>query len=340
MNKTFFYDSLEKLINTDSPTGYTKKAISFLVDEISMLGYEYDITAKGNLIVKVSDGNDPLGICAHVDTLGLMVRSIKSDGKLALTTLGSPLLNTLNSEYCRIYTRDGNCYTGTILSTSCASHVFPDAQSKELNIDNLEVRLDLEVKNKDDVSKYGIQSGDIVCIDPKFQITEHDFIKSRFLDDKLSAAILLTLLKEIKDKHLILNRKVYFIFTVYEEVGHGNSYIPLDIKELLGVDMGCIGLDLNCSEYDVSICAKDSSGPYDYDMTSKLITLAKEANINHAVDIYPMYGSDVSCALRGGNDIKGALIGPGVYASHGMERSHFKACEATYALLKLYLQLN
>ena len=340
MNKRYFYDILTKLINIDSPTGFTKNVIDFMIKEIDNLGYSYSCNSKGNLVVNVSDGDNPIGVCAHVDTLGLMVRSIKNDGKLALTTLGGPLLNTLNGEYCRIYTRNQKVYTGTIISTSSSSHVYPDAANKEMTIDNLEVRLDLEVKTKEDVTKFGIANGDIVCIDPKFTITDTDFIKSRFLDDKLSVAILLTILKEIKDNNYKCSRKLYFMFTTYEEVGHGNSYIPNDIHELLGVDMGCIGLDLSATEFDVSICAKDSSGPYDYDMVSNLIKHAKDNNINYAIDIYPMYGSDVSAALRGGNDIKGALIGPGVCASHGMERSHYKACEATYELIKHYLNLK
>lgn len=340
MDKKYFYNILTKLINIDSPTGYTKNVINFMIKEIDNLGYTYSCTSKGNLIINVCEGTNPIGVCAHVDTLGLMVRSIKNDGKLALTTLGGPLLNTLNGEYCCIYTRNHKIYTGTIISTSSSSHVYTDAANKEMNIDNLEVRLDLEVKSKEDVLKYGIENGDVVCIDPKFTITDTDFIKSRFLDDKLSAAILLTILKEIKGNSLSCSRKLYFMFTTYEEVGHGNSYIPNDIKELLGVDMGCIGLDLSATEYDVSICAKDSSGPYDYDITTNLIQIAKDNNLNYAVDIYPMYSSDVSAALRGGNDIKGALIGPGVCASHGMERSHYKACEATYELIKKYLNLK
>ncbi|MDU3351009.1 MAG: aminopeptidase, partial [Clostridium sp.] len=125
--------------------------------------------------------------------------------------------------------------------------------------------------------------------------------------------------------------------SIYEEVGHGASYIPNDITEMIAVDMGCIGDDLSCTEYDVSICAKDSGGPYDYNMVTSLIELAKENDIKYAVDIYPMYGSDVGAALRGGNDIRGALIGPGVHASHGMERTHYEGLENTIKLLVAYL---
>ncbi|MBN2850773.1 MAG: aminopeptidase, partial [Erysipelotrichaceae bacterium] len=128
------------------------------------------------------------------------------------------------------------------------------------------------------------------------------------------------------------------IITVYEETGHGNSWVNPDITEMIAVDMGCIGLDLACSERDVSICAKDSSGPYDYAMTTHLSNLAKQENIRAVVDIYPFYGSDVSAALRGGNNLRGALIGPGVGASHGMERTHLDALQATHDLVLAYMK--
>ena len=128
-----------------------------------------------------------------------------------------------------------------------------------------------------------------------------------------------------------------FMFSTYEEVGHGASWIPGDVRELLAVDMGCVGTDLSCTETDVSICAKDSGGPYDYQMTSRLIELAQAHQLPYAVDIYPFYGSDCGAALKGGNDIRGALIGPGVHASHGMERTHMQGVSAAYTLLAAYL---
>lgn len=332
--KTFF----QELMAIDSPTGYAFGAIQFLKQEIESLGFPCYVSEKGNLIVTVEGKESGIvrGVCAHTDTLGLMVRGIQSDGTLSVTTLGSPQLPTLDGEYCKIYTRDHRQYTGTILSTSPSSHVYKDATTAPRDLEHLCIRIDEVVKNKDDVLKLGIQHGDIVAIDTKTCITESGFIKSRFLDDKLSVAILYEVLKElVKDRP---QYKTYFMITTYEEVGHGNSYIPQDITELLGVDMGCIGTDLACTEFDVSICAKDSSGPYDYAMTTRLLNLAKENHLPHAIDIYPMYGSDVSAALRGGNNIKGALIGPGVHASHGMERSTLSAVDATKRLVLAYIR--
>src|SRR5699024_8663001 len=257
-NKEETVSFLVDLLSINSPTGYTKKAINFLKVTIEEVGYETKVTPKGNLIVQV-DGQDTTqtrGLSAHIDTLGLMVRSINSDGTLALTTLGGPLTPTLDGEYCEIITVYEKIYNGTILSKSHSSHVYKDASTKERDIDNLVVKLDEAVTNKEDVEKLGILNGDIVAYDPKVVVTDSGFIKSRFLDDKASVAILVSLLKMLKEKDIIPKTNLKFIFSTYEEVGHGASWIPEDITELLAVDMGAIGLDLDCTEFDVSICAK------------------------------------------------------------------------------------
>lgn len=331
---------LTKLLSINSPTGYTTNAVSFLRETIEDIGYETMTTPKGNLIVQVDGENAEVtrGLSAHVDTLGLMVRSINSDGTLSLTKLGGPLTPTLDGEYCDIITRDDKVYTGTILSKSPSIHVFKDASTKERDIDNLIVKLDERVESKEDVENIGIQNGDIVAYDPKVVITDSGFIKSRFLDDKASVAVLVSILKMMKQEEVTPSTNLKFIFSTYEEVGHGAAWIPEDITELLAVDMGCIGLDLECTEYDVSICAKDSSGPYDYDMTTKLMNFAKEKALNYAVDVYPMYGSDASAAMSGGANIRAALIGPGVASSHGMERTHIDALENTFELISEYIQ--
>lgn len=339
MEKEYILNFAQKLLQVDSPTGFTMHAIDFLAKEAKALGYDTVRNQKGNLMIKVEgkDTNHTLGLSAHCDTLGLMVRSIKDNGYLAITPIGSPTLPTLDSEYCRIYTRENKVYTGTILCQAASKHVHPDASSLERKADTLEVRIDEIVKTKEDVLKLGISNGDFIAIDPKTTVTESGFIKSRFLDDKISCACLFSALKTLKDENIKPSTNLIFLFSTYEEVGHGASALPDEIDSMLAVDMGCIGLDLACTEYDVSICAKDSSGPYDYQMTSDLIRLAKEKHLCYAVDIYPMYGSDVSAALKGGNNIKGALIGPGVQASHGMERTHYKALENTVELIMSYI---
>lgn len=337
--KEYILSLASQVLGIDSPTGYCKNVIAFASKQAADLGYQTKIDEKGNLLIYVSGKSEKTtGICGHVDTLGLMVRSIKADGTLAFTNIGGPIIPTLDGEYCRILTRNNKEYTGTILSNYPAAHVFKEASTAKRECETMHIRIDEVVKTKEEVQSLGIANGDYIAIDPKTAITNSGFIKSRFLDDKLSVACLFGMLKEIKEKKITPTNNLIIIISTYEEVGHGSSHIPSEISELLAVDMGCIGDDLACSEYDVSICAKDSSGPYDYQITSKLIDLAKTNQLQYAVDVYPYYGSDVSAALRGGNDIKGALIGPGVHASHGMERTHVQAVENTMKLLLAYIQ--
>lgn len=335
----YILKTLKDIMSIDSPSGYTTEVIQYCKNEATSLGFKTKETNKGNLEIIVPGKDDyTIGFCAHVDTLGLMVRSINSDGTLSITNIGGPLVPTLDGEYCRILTRDQKTYTGTILSNVPAAHVFKDAATKERSLENMVVRIDEVVKTKEDTKALGISNGDYIAIETKTSITPSGFIKSRFLDDKASVAILFGLLKYLVTHKITPQHTLSIFISTYEEVGHGSSYIPNYIKELIAVDMGCIGLDLDCSEYDVSICAKDSSGPYDYNLTSTLIDIAKKENLNYAIDIYPFYGSDVSAALRGGQDIKGGLIGPGVHASHSMERTHVQALENTLKLLIAYVK--
>ena len=229
-------------------------------------------------------------------------------------------------------------YTGTVLSLSPSVHVQDDAATRPRDEKNMAVRIDEKVQSKEDVLALGIAPGDYICYDPKTTVTDSGFVKSRFLDDKASAACLLTLLWQMHETGTRPRYETYFTFTVHEEVGHGGATLPT-VDELLAVDMGCIGEDLSCTEYQVSICAKDSGGPYDYSMVSRLIKLAKEQGVDYSVDIYPHYGSDVGAAWHAGMDCRAALIGPGVHASHGMERTHLDGLQATQHLAALYLEL-
>ncbi len=338
-DREYVYQTIREIMAIDSPSGFAGKAIDYVEKWAGELGLEFSRTNKGNGMVslKGEDASRTVGVCAHMDTLGLMVRSVKENGRLAFTRVGGPILPTLDSELCRVYTREGKVYQGTVFSTSPAAHVYPDASEKARTEENMEVILDEKVSSREETEALGIQAGDYICFDPKTVITENGFIKSRFLDDKLSVAILMGVIRQMVKNGVRPACNVKVLFSTYEEVGHGMASFPEDIPELLCVDMGCIGKDLGCTEYQVSICAKDSSGPYDYEMTGRLIRLAREHGLGYAVDIYPQYSSDASAALRGGRDIRAALIGAGVFASHGYERSHYEGVENCMKLVYLYL---
>ncbi len=337
----YINEIIPKIFLTDSPTGYSKKIDELLIELLTEIGYKNNIsiTNKGSVVVQIKgkSSEKTIATSAHADTLGLMVRSINADGTLNVTNVGGPQAPTLDGEYCKIITRDNKIYTGTILSTSPSSHVYKDAQSKPRDFDNLVVRIDEVVHSKNDVIALGINNGDYICIDPKTTITNSGFLKSRFIDDKGSVCAILNTLKELKDNNEIPKYDTLVYFVNYEEVGHGAATVSNKIDEFVTVDMGCIGKDLAGNEFAVSIAAKDSGGPYDYELTTRLINLAKDENINFVVDIFPFYGSDIGAAYRAGVDCKGALIGPGVHASHGMERTHLDAIIATSKLLYKYL---
>ncbi len=328
-----------KLLAIDSPTGYTKKAAEFVMEEYRKLGYEPKMTVKGGVIVEIGgkDKDNGLVLAAHTDTLGAMVSEIKGNGNLKLSPLGGMNANNAEAENCRIVTRFNGIYEGTFQLNNASTHVNKEYDDTKRKYADMEVVLDEVVHSKEDTEKLGIMVGDIVCFDPRTTVTEKGYIKSRFLDDKLSVGILLGYAKYLKDKKLKLANCQYHYITVYEEVGHGGAAsIPEGVKEVISVDMGCVGTGLSCDEHMVSICAKDSRGPYNYDVVTGLIQAAKDGDVKFAVDIYPMYGSDVDVTLAAGYDIRHGLIGAGVYASHGYERSHKDGVENTLKLLIKY----
>ena len=333
----FIKEQLYTLTSIPSPSSFTTKVTDYLLSELSSLGYSPERSNKGNVFVTLGGSGSPLILAAHVDTLGAMVRSIKGNGRLRPTTIGGHQWSTADGENCTIHTRDGRVYTGVVLNKEPSSHVAD--QKTELIEENMEILLDENVDSDQDTLALGIQTGDIIAMDPRTVVTESGYIKSRFLDDKLSAAILLGLAKAVREDAWKLSRKVSLLFTVYEEVGHGGSVVPDDTEEMISVDMGCVGSDLGCTERMVSICAKDSGGPYNYDLITALSNLAKEKKLDYAIDIYPHYGSDVETTLRAGYDIRHGLIGPGVYASHNYERSHMDGVHNTFELLKAYITI-
>ena len=332
-------EQIQTLLKIPSPTGFTKGATDYLMGELTAMGYSPVRTLKGSVMCHLCDGDHPMLLSAHVDTLGAMVRSIKGNGRIRYTRIGGYQEATIETENCLVHTRDGRTYSGTVQSTFASQHVYSGMGSKERNEETLEIVLDEIVKSAADVKALGIDTGCFISWDPRVVLTESGFLKSRHLDDKASSGVLLALAKAIREGDVKPCRSVDIMFTVYEEVGHGASPLThCDLEEILAVDMGCVGNDLACDETMVSICCKDSGGPYNYEMTSKLIELAERDGLDYAADIYPSYGSDAGAAMRSGLEARHALIGPGVFASHGYERTHRMGIENTLKLVCAYVQ--
>lgn len=325
---------LEKLIVIPSPTGFTKAAAEYTLEYLKSLGYSPVKTNKGCVLCCLGGEGNPIVFSAHLDTLGGMVAEVKGNGRLRLTRIGGMNANNAECENAHVFTRAGKVYEGCFQMNDPSVHVNGDYSKQERTWDSMELVLDEFVSSKKDTEALGIRTGDYVCFEPRFRVTETGFIKSRFLDDKLSVAILLDYARRIKEEGLELSRKVYIYITVFEEVGHGcSSGLPEDARDIVSVDMGCVGQGLECREEQVSICVKDSHGPYNYDLTGELIDCAKRLGLDYALDVYPFYGSDADAALDAGYDLRHGLIGAGVYASHGYERSHIKGAENTLKLV-------
>ncbi len=338
----FAWEKTAALLAIDSPSGYTEQAARWVCREFSEMGFAAGITVKGGVLVDLGGGDaaDALLLEAHTDTLGGMVSQIKGSGCLKVTPLGGMNANNAEAENVKVYTRSGKVYEGTCQLHDPSIHVNGGYNDAKRSWDAMEIVLDEDVKSADDTRALGIEVGDIVCFDPRTRRTESGYLKSRFLDDKLSVGILLGFAKYLADNHLTPARRVYAHITVYEEVGHGGSAsVPQGITEAISVDMGCVGDGLGCTERQVSICAKDSGGPYSYEVVGKLIEAAKKTGADYAVDVYPHYGSDVEATLRAGCDIRHGLIGAGVFASHGYERSHIDGVYNTLKVLCGYLDI-
>ncbi|CAM3096572.1 M42 family metallopeptidase [Filibacter tadaridae] len=333
-------DLLKRLVETPSPSGYTDKVMKLITKELGEMAVTHKTTNKGAVIATIegSDTGRHRLLTAHTDTLGAMVKEIKSDGRLKLAMIGGFNWNAVEGEYCLIHTASGKDIRGTILMHQTSVHVYKNAGTKERSAENIEVRIDEKVKDMKGTRGLGIEVGDFVSFDPRFEMTDSGFVKSRHLDDKASTALVLELIRTLQEEKVQLPHTTHFYISNNEEIGYGgNSNIPEETVEYIAVDMGAMGDGQATDEYTASICVKDASGPYHYALTQHLAGLCKTEDIPFKLDIYPYYGSDASAAIRAGFDVKHALFGPGIESSHSLERTHVDSLKSTAQLLHAYV---
>ncbi|MCD8878563.1 M42 family metallopeptidase [Staphylococcus kloosii] len=333
------FETISQLTQINSPSGNAQKAIDYVASHAQKLGYQTEITNKGALIITVKGSNEQQQRCitAHVDTLGAMVKEIKEDGRLALSLIGGFHFNAIEGEYCEIETSNGQTYTGTICMHETSVHVYRNNNEIPRDAEHMEVRLDEKVNSQAETEDLGIAVGDFVSFDPRTVVTQSGYIKSRHLDDKASVAMIMELLEKLKADNTTLPHTTQFYISNNEEIGYGaNASIDDEIVEYIAFDMGALGDGQTSDEYTVSICAKDSSGPYHKALREHLVNLCKINDIPYKVDIYPYYNSDASAALRAGANIRHGLFGAGIESSHAMERTHIESLEDTAQLLYAY----
>jgi putative aminopeptidase FrvX len=335
----FMVDFLVQLLRTPSPTGYTADALHLVRETLAALKLDTRFNTKGGLIATWQGKANTHGraLTAHVDTLGAMVKEIDSaTGRLRLSKIGGLTWNSVEGETCSIITNAGRVYRGTVLPRRASVHVHsgPEVERGERSDATMELRLDAKVRSGAEIRQLGIEVGDFVAFDPRTEVTNTGFIRSRHLDDKASVACIVTACKALLDAGLRPTQRITVLISHYEEVGHGAATgIPADAKEVLAIDLAAVGPGQNSDEYSVGICVKDSGGPYSLEMKQLLMRLCENADIPYKLDIYPYYGSDVGTVWRSGADVLGGLIGPGVDASHHYERTHVDSLIATVRLI-------
>ena len=332
-------DLFQKLISVDSTTGQYEEIQKLVCSMLDEMDVPYRTLYKGGIIADLGGNGNAVAVTAHLDDIGLMVRHVNADGTLNVCPVGGLYPFYCVTENVRIYTHGGTVLTGTVCRTPNSIHVTEDELRRELPDfrTNVCVVLDEPVCTAAETRALGVETGDIIALEPRFTCSG-GYVKSRFVDDKACAAVLLSLIKHMKESGLVPARKTYAYFAVYEEIGHGTTWLPEDVKDILAVDIAPTGPAQNSDERKVSIFAKDSRFPYHYGMTRELQDTAVRAGIDYVMDIFtPHYGTDGDASVLAGYDIRHAAIGPGTANSHGYERTHIDGLRSTYDLLEAYL---
>jgi putative aminopeptidase FrvX len=341
INQEYFVDFLVNLLNITSPTGFAEPAIAFVEQELSQFKQlSLSRTRKGALVAKWEVQSDlpPVAVTAHVDTLGAVVKEIRSNGRLRLSRIGGIQWPSVETEGVWVFPSRGEKIRGSVLIDTASGHVHGAEGSKTpRDDDHMEVRLDARTTCEKETRELGINVGDCVAFDPRVEVT-NGFIRSRFLDDKACVANIVAAIKSMTEAGLSPARTVYFHISNYEEVGHGAAAgIPSEVAELVTVDMAVVGAGQESVEFNATLCIKDGGGPYHFGLNNKLRALAEKHNIPHKTDVYVYYGSDGEAFWRAGGDVALALIGPGIDASHNYERAHMDGLNATTNWIMAYL---
>ena len=339
IDKDYMISCFKEIINVPSPSGYDVELKPVLERYAKELGEEitYDNRLTAYITLDGEDNSKTVMLSAHADTIGMVVRKIEGDGAIRIKRIGGLNLCGAEGASVTVHTRDGRKYSGICYCQAHSTHVFSEATTMARDEDTMMILLDEPVKSKADVNALGIFNGDFISVDPNLEITPNGYIKSRFIDDKASIAVVFAVLKYLKENNIKPKYKTILAFPYHEEMGLGGSYIPDGISEFIAVDIGLIGPGLDGDEYSVSICARDAKTIHDFELTTRLVNFAKKTDCKFAVDTFKVYASDAYAVLVAGHNLKTAVCGMAVYASHGRERTHTDGLLATGNLLLAYL---
>jgi peptidase M42 family hydrolase len=336
---------LLELLRIPSPTGRTDVIMQHVGERLEEIGLPFELTRRGAMVgtLEGNGGGLERAVVVHTDTIGCMVRRLQDNGRLTVVPVGTHSSRFSEGTRVSIFTDDPErTYTGTILPTKASGHAFGDAIDQHPHSwDHVEVRVDEKVANADDLAALGIQVGDFVAQVAFPVITRSGFVTSRHLDDKAGVAAALAAFKAIIEDGRELPVGANLLITIAEEVGHGaSSGLDHDVAEMLSVDSAVVAPGQHSTETGVTVAMQDMHGPFDYHLTRRLCRLGTDHGIEIHRDVFRYYRSDVAAALEAGAETRAALIGFGVDATHGHERTHLDSIVATAQLLSLYLQTD
>lgn len=337
----YLRSTLTHLLQTPSPVGFTERGSDLCVSLLCQFAdLEVAVGRKGIVTAQWRGQNSdaPRAVTAHIDTLGAVVKRIKPNGRLQISKLGGFSWNTMENETVTLFTDDGTEFRGAILLANASHHLYSSGNGQvPRDAEHMELRLDAPAHNGDELKQLGVNVGDFIAFDARPE-WNYDWIRSRFLDDKALVACLMTAIKSLHDAGLKPAQNTTIHIPNYEEVGHGGATEISDaVHEVLVLDIAIVGEGQNSSERSCTLCARDADGPYDIKMRRRLKRLAREFEIDLVVDTFPEYCSDGDALWKAGADARVALIGPGVDATHGVERTHLEALVATTKMVVAYL---
>jgi peptidase M42 family hydrolase len=341
IDSEYLLSSLWTLLQIPSPSGYTDKVVHWLGEELERLGIPFELSRRGAIraTLRGESARAMRAVVSHVDTLGAMVKQLKPNGRLALTPVGHWSARFAEGGRVTIFTDTHGSRRGTVLPLKASGHTFnTEIDTQPVSWDNVEVRTDDFCTSGEELARLGYNIGDFVAFDPCPEFNDN-FINSRHLDNKAGVASMLAAAQAVVKQGVRLPVGCHFIFTISEEVGTGASAVLHgDVAEMVAVDNATPAPGQNSREQGVTIAMADSSGPFDYHLTHRLIDLCREFGIEHQRDVFKYYRCDAASALEAGNDMRVALACFGADGSHGYERTHLDALKSLSRLLALYVQ--
>ncbi len=341
IDQTYLAGVLKQLLNTPSPTGMTDEVVRMVCNELDRLNIGFKLTRRGAIRATLQGNkkSQRRAVAAHLDTLGAMVKKIRSDGRLGVVPIGFWSSRFAEGARVTVHCDDDRCFRGTLLPIKSSGHVYnEEVDQQQTAWSNLELRLDERCTTLEGVWDLGVRVGDWVSVDSVPEFHDNGFINARHLDDKAGVACILAALKSIRDHDLAMPVDCSILFTISEEVGVGASHILHgNVAEMVSVDNGTIAPDQNTCEYGVTLAVQDSSGPFDRRLIRRLIALCQDNLIEYSRDVFLHYRSDAASALEAGNDIRTALVCFALDASHGYERTHMKSLDSVSRLLVAYM---